>query len=111
MDTPTITAPSPLCRGFDCSRPASESDGRCLMHSTSSEKNTEEFVRRLHDQLDEGDLNFQSYVFPSRVDFSWMIFNEAVDFRRATFTQRADFSGAKFNERANFSWARFTKAG
>jgi hypothetical protein len=97
--------------GAGCSRPGSEPDGYCLMHSPNPGKSAERFVDCLKAQLEQGDFNFREYMFPCAVGFRNRKFSTGrntsdIDFREAQFSGEADFGGAQFSGVAHFRGAQ-----
>jgi uncharacterized protein YjbI with pentapeptide repeats len=100
-----------------CTRPSSQPDQLCLMHSPDSGKNADLFWRYIVNQIDSGNLDFTGYVFPNwetfppipyDATFRGCRFTAGADFGGVTFGGMVDFDGAEFLDRADFGKAKFT---
>jgi uncharacterized protein YjbI with pentapeptide repeats len=82
-------------------------EGFCIFHDPSKEKNLNLFRRKLARKLKSEDYNFRGYYFPESADFADHIFAKDVDFEEAIFSSSANFSNCTFSERVNFAGTTF----
>lgn len=112
---PLQPPPSKLCEHSDvCGRDVLEGhDGRCILHSTDSEKDVEAFKRALKEHREEHGPNFGRMVFPGGVFFMNLssamdsTFEERASFHNATFEEDMSFGGATFKAGASFGGTKF----
>jgi uncharacterized protein YjbI with pentapeptide repeats len=82
-------------------------EGFCIFHDPSKEKNLNLFRKKLDRKLKREDYNFRGYYFSESVDFADHIFAKDVDFEEAIFSASANFSNSTFSERVNFAGTTF----
>lgn len=92
-----------------CREPAwqGSTDGLCIFHDNSKEKNLNLFRKKLARKVKQEDYNFRGYYFPEMVDFADHIFSREVDFEEAIFSSSANFSNCTFSSRVNFAGGTF----
>ena len=101
---------------IECSNPAYDVEGFCILHSQEKAKDPEAFKTALRARWNQQDTEFYDFrlvFFPVPFDpkdfFGSREFSKPVDFSGATFTEGAVFSWATFTEKANFAGATFMK--
>lgn len=77
-------------------------DGRCILHSKNSNKDTEAFDKALSEHHKENGPKFTRMIFPAGIGFDGQVFEMEVDFAGAIFEGEARFEGATFQEGAVF---------
>ncbi|MGD2248119.1 MAG: pentapeptide repeat-containing protein [Candidatus Methanofastidiosia archaeon] len=82
-------------------------EGFCIFHDPSKEKNLNLFRKKLARKLKSEDYNFRGYYFPESVDFGDHIFAKDVDFEEAIFSSNVNFSNCTFTQRVNFAGTTF----
>ena len=82
-------------------------EGYCIFHDPSKEKNINLFRKKLARKLRREDYNFRGYYFPESADFTDHIFAKDVDFEEAIFSSSANFSNCTFSGRLNFAGTTF----
>ena len=94
---------------YRCSRPATEPDGRCLMHSPDPQKDRRAFRRCIDEQVARGNFDFHGFVFLDDLNFRRHFFAGRVDFGEAAFLANVNFYEARFQRKADFSNATFAR--
>jgi uncharacterized protein YjbI with pentapeptide repeats len=82
-------------------------EGYCIFHDPSKEKNINLFRKKLARKLRREDYNFRGYYFPESADFTDHIFAKDVDFEEAIFSSSVNFSNCTFSGRLNFAGTTF----
>ena len=82
-------------------------EGYCIFHDPSKEKNINLFKKKLARKLKGENYNFRGYYFPESMDFTDHIFAKDVDFEEAIFSNSVNFSNCTFSNRVNFAGTTF----
>jgi uncharacterized protein YjbI with pentapeptide repeats len=81
----------------------------CIFHDPSQEKDTNLFVQKLEEKLNNKDYTFQGFWFPVELNFDNKEFSEKVSFSYATFQKNVSFKKVVFKE-VDFRGAVFKEA-
>ncbi|MBU7033199.1 MAG: pentapeptide repeat-containing protein [Theionarchaea archaeon] len=92
-----------------CNEPVwqGSTEGFCIFHDPTKEKNINVFKRKLTKKLKQEDYNFRGYYFPRNIDFGDHLFSRDVDFEEAIFSSSVNFSNCTFSGRVNFGGTTF----
>lgn len=96
---------SRLTLEYRCKEQVPEEGQLCNLHSSDPLKDPSEFLTRVKEKHQAGDLDFRGALFPADVSFPGDL--KEADFAEAKFHGRADFHRARFSNGVDFSNAVF----
>jgi uncharacterized protein YjbI with pentapeptide repeats len=99
----------PACKHYAiCQLNALDGDEYCILHSSNSNKDPQDFNKALAAHFESPSGDFRWFVFPGRQSFAGKTFDRGADFRDAIFQDTVSFSHANFPDTAYFTDVTFS---